>query len=316
MARRRVVRLLIAALSAVAAAALGLSRTGAWDASDDVVVALVVLVAVVAVASTAWQVVVEERADARAAEAERAAFVVRSTVLTLAEQCEVPVRDLGLSLWVPGRRRLVVAGERRLRRVHRERLAFGPPPSSVAWTAGKGVVGECLRTGAAVQQDVAADWQRWADVEAARWDDVVPEAVRKGLDRAELALAARYALVRAVPGGPGRRARAGGGGAGTRRAGRRHRGRGGRGRAGRRAPGACRGEAGQPGHNLSRRPEEERMAGEATGARRSRQTDRAQPRRRVLLTAREADERLAAQMRRLGVPERVILRSEGRAATA
>jgi hypothetical protein len=64
----------------------------------------------------------------------------------------VPVRPLGASAWVV----VTTLRGRRLHRIAKERVNQTPGPSQVRWTKGKGVIGQCWRTGQAQCFDAAA----------------------------------------------------------------------------------------------------------------------------------------------------------------
>ncbi|WP_432524523.1 hypothetical protein [Kineococcus sp. SYSU DK006] len=200
-ATRSALEVAVAALAAAATAGLALERAGAWQPGRPVVVALVVLTAVLAVASTSVRAVggaLTRRRDRRRDLHEdvlSAALwaVVDSTAAAApapapgapgAPGADRPldVRDLALAVYLLRGGRLRAP---RLERVHRVRARRRPVASGVRWAPGKGVIGACVATGEVVARDVAA-------LEAA--------GERQGLDEQELrAVRGKYAVVVAVP---------------------------------------------------------------------------------------------------------------------
>ncbi|MEZ0166018.1 hypothetical protein AB2L27_14760 [Kineococcus sp. LSe6-4] len=172
----------LAALAAVLAALLALSRSGVWTASDAVVVTLVALTAVVAVVPAVARAVATVRDRRTAARREVFDDLLSGAVWAVADATGLDPRDLALAGY-----RLVRPWGRapRLARVHRVRARRRPVASGVRWAPGKGVVGECVATGAVVARDVT----------------VLDEAgERQGLDPEEFRrVRGKYAVVVAVP---------------------------------------------------------------------------------------------------------------------
>jgi hypothetical protein len=191
-------RVATAVVSAAAAAGLTAASTRLWDPSEVVLGALIAVVAVTAVVgstASAWR---RYRTDRTAESRERLAFLLRGGAFAVADATDLDVRDLGVSVWAIGRRRLPWRPAP-LKRLHRERVGFVPGPSRVRWRVGVGVVGRCVATGRELSRDVGADWRSHRDVPREEWDSV-PVEVSMGLAHGEFAaVASKYGLVRAVP---------------------------------------------------------------------------------------------------------------------
>ena len=98
------------------------------------------------------------RAHERAAARSRMHTPLVGALDAIREVTGVPLSALGISVFAL--RRGFLSPRRKLKRVFRFRLGKYPPPSKVDWTLGKGVIGECWRTGTALVVDrrVAAAW--------------------------------------------------------------------------------------------------------------------------------------------------------------
>lgn len=174
----------LAVLAAAAGAALGLQRSGLWGPSGTVVVVLVVLTAFLAVASTATQAVSGVLTRRRAGERELHDDLLAGASWAVVDATggRVDPRDLALAAY---RVRSSPLRAPRLVRVHRVRARRRPGASGVRWAPGKGVIGECVATGAVLARDVGA-------LDAA--------GERQGLSVEEFrAVRGKYAVVVAVP---------------------------------------------------------------------------------------------------------------------
>jgi hypothetical protein len=174
----------LAVLAAAVGAALGLERAGLWHPGDVVLVVLVVLTAVLAVASTATQAVARLLGRRREAARDLHDDLLSGALWAVVDATggRVDPRDLALGAY---RVATPLLGAPRLARVHRVRARRRPVASGVRWAPGKGVIGECVATGAVVARDVTG-----------------PDAAgeRQGLSAEEFrAVRGKYAVVVAVP---------------------------------------------------------------------------------------------------------------------
>ncbi|ABS03392.1 hypothetical protein Krad_1906 [Kineococcus radiotolerans SRS30216 = ATCC BAA-149] len=174
----------LAVLAAAVGAALGLERAGLWDPGDVVLVVLVVLTAVLAVASTATQAVARLLGARREATRDLHDDLLSGALWAVVDATggRVDPRDLAVAAY---RVRRPLGRAPRLARVHRVRSRRRPVASGVRWAPGKGVIGECVATGAVVARDVTG-----------------PDAAgeRQGLSAEEFrAVRGKYAVVVAVP---------------------------------------------------------------------------------------------------------------------
>jgi hypothetical protein len=175
-------KVVLAALGAGATAGLSLRAVGRWSPSGTVTVALVVVIAVVAVLSSATAAIGDYRRKRRAGaerDAERALTAALWAIVDLLEASghKVDYRDLSLSVYRLRKRRLRPA---ELRRVHMLRARNRPEASGIRWAPGIGAIGTCVQTGRLVAQDFAALSSSPELRTAADWQ-TLPEEVRLGL---------------------------------------------------------------------------------------------------------------------------------------
>lgn len=147
------VDLALAVLAAAVGAALALDRGDIWNPSAGVVVTLVVLTAVLAIGSTLEHVVartLDRRADA---DRELHDDLLSGALWAVVDATggRLDPRDLAVAAY---RVRRPFLRPPRLARVHRVRSRRRPVASGVRWAPGKGVIGECVATGAVLARDV------------------------------------------------------------------------------------------------------------------------------------------------------------------
>lgn len=145
--------LAVAVLVALAAAGLALDRASLWTPTDGVVVGLIVLTAVLAIASALLQTVSSLRGRRTAATRELYDDVLSGASWAVVDATGLDPRDLALAAYRVERPFLRAP---RLARVHRVRARRRPVASAVRWAPGKGVIGQCVQTGAVVARDVTA----------------------------------------------------------------------------------------------------------------------------------------------------------------
>ncbi len=172
----------LAVAAAVVAALLALDRASLWTPSDTVVVTLVVLTAVMAVVPAVLKAVATVRGRRTLARRELFDDLLSGALWAVVDATGLDPRDLALAGY-----RLVRPWGRapRLARVHRVRARRRPVASGVRWAPGKGVVGECVATGAVVARDVTV-----LDAAGER-QGLSPEEFRR--------VQGKYAVVVAVP---------------------------------------------------------------------------------------------------------------------
>lgn len=187
----------VAVVAALVSAGLALEGADLWAPPSGVVVGLVVVAAVLAVASSTLHAVGAARARRLATRRDLLDELLRGALWAVVDHTGLDARDLAPAVYElsPGR----WWRSSSLRRAHRVRAGRRPVASEVRWTPGKGVVGRCVTSGDAVAVDVAA-WEASVTVtDAAGWD-ALPEAARAGFTFAEFTrLRGKYAVVVAVP---------------------------------------------------------------------------------------------------------------------
>jgi len=200
---RLVLDVALALLAAAVGAALALQSTRLWDPEAGVTVALVVLAAVLAAASTTATAVQRYLARRRGARRDVLDDVLTGTLWAVVDATGLDARDLSVAAY-----RLDALPWRapRLDRTDRVRAARRPGTSGITWAPGKGVVGECVATGALVARDVRATWAALGPLDRAAFD-ALPAATRSGLTHEEFtAVRERVDVVVALPvvddGGP------------------------------------------------------------------------------------------------------------------
>jgi hypothetical protein len=185
--RALMAKVALAAASIGAGAGLSLRATGIWHATRRQTISLVVIVAVIALWSSITSAVSEYRRVKAAEQQQRVTYILRAAAYTIADVTGIAVRQVGLSAYVIERKWHWI-GPKVLRRLHRERAAFWPPPTAIEWRPGKGVIGLCVARERDFGRDVGADYSRWRDCTEAQWITDVPEDVKMGLNFEEFNL--------------------------------------------------------------------------------------------------------------------------------
>jgi hypothetical protein len=178
------VDLALAVLAAAVGAGLALDRADLWNPSSAVVVTLVVLTAVLAVVSTLEHVIARLLDRRAAGDRELHDDLLSGALWAVVDATggALDPRDLAVAAY---RLRTPFLRAPWLARVHRVRARRRPVASGVRWAPGKGVIGECVASGAVVARDVSA-----------------PDASgeRQGLSVEEFRrVSGKYAVVVAVP---------------------------------------------------------------------------------------------------------------------
>ncbi|WP_432542101.1 hypothetical protein [Kineococcus sp. SYSU DK002] len=167
---RLVLDVALVVLAALVGAGLALERAELWDTSSTVVAVLILATALLAIVPAVLRAVAEVRGRRTAALRELHEDVLSGALWALADASGLDPRDLALAAYRVRRPRWRAAT---LERVHRVRARRRPGASGVAWAPGKGVIGECVASGAVVARDVAAaegagDPQGLSEAEIAR----------------------------------------------------------------------------------------------------------------------------------------------------
>jgi len=142
----------VAALAAVVAAGLALERAGLWTPGDAVILVLIVVTAVLAIVTAVLEAAATVRRKREAASRELYEDLLSGTLWAVVDATGADPRDLALAAYRVDR---PVLGSAKLSRVHRVRARRRPVASGVRWAPGKGVIGECVSTGAVVARDVS-----------------------------------------------------------------------------------------------------------------------------------------------------------------
>ncbi|WP_369069065.1 hypothetical protein [Kineococcus terrestris] len=138
----------LAVLAAAVSVGLGIERTDAWDPPTATVVLLVVLAAVLAVASTTWSAVAGVRSRRRGARREVLDRLLSGALWAVVDLTGRDARELATAAYR-------VRGDR-LVRLHRVRARRRPGASGTAWAVGQGVLGRSVAEGRVVAVDLAA----------------------------------------------------------------------------------------------------------------------------------------------------------------
>jgi len=194
------VKVVAAVLAAALTAALSLRSVRVWSPADEMVVAVVVALAVLAAGSTIGGAVEEWQARRVGARRDAADVILDAAAWAVVDATGLDYRDLGLaayrvqrSWWSPWRQRL--------HRVHRVRAKRRPAASGVRWAPGKGVIGACVQQGQVVAVDVGADYAAIWPCTREEWETgVVPDEIRLGLSWSEFEdVRGKYDVVVATP---------------------------------------------------------------------------------------------------------------------
>lgn len=110
---------------------------------------------------------------------------------------KLPWDKVGISVFVVRRRRLWFVGVERLDRVTRAKVGVSNP-SSIVWTRGKGVIGECWETGEDVGRNFARDYALLDGCTRPTWDALSAD-FRQGLSYEEFLKTKGHGAVVAVP---------------------------------------------------------------------------------------------------------------------
>jgi hypothetical protein len=178
--RALIVKTALAVVSIGAGAGLSLQGAGVWHSTRRQTISLVVIVAVIALGSSITSAVSEHKRSKAAEQRQRIAYILRAAAYAVADLTAIDVRELGLSAFVVERKWQRI-GPRVLRRLHRERASFSPPPTAIEWRPGRGVIGLCVARERDFGRDVGADYQRWENCTQEQWATQVPEDVKMGL---------------------------------------------------------------------------------------------------------------------------------------
>ncbi len=126
---------------------------------------------------------------------------VRAAQLTIADETNYKVQDLGGSVFVIAGRRWL-RWNKHLKRVSRVRFSDYPAESKVDWVKGKGVIGEVWETGSLAYENLLPICLTWGRSRRHTEDEfrLLPETQRQNFSFHEFGIvASKYAEVIAVP---------------------------------------------------------------------------------------------------------------------
>lgn len=197
-ASRLFAKVLVAVVSGLSSAALGLHAVDPFLAGWQLRV-LIVVTAAIATGASSGAAIGDYRRRTAESRREDADFFLRGARWAVHDVTGLDVRDMGVACYAVRRVRLA-PWRRTLRRIGRVRSTRRPTSSRVRWRPGVGVVGVCVREGRVVVRDVEAGERGWLDATRQQWDTVVPDHVKDGLSYDEFRqVRGKYQVVLAVP---------------------------------------------------------------------------------------------------------------------
>lgn len=189
------IKIAAATVSAAASAYVGLVSLDALPFSELLVVLAVAALAVISLGGSLRAILWEAVKDKLSERDESVRQMLYAAAFTAAEKTGLDVQVFTVSVFL-------VEGRWRQRHLARwMRVTFrARTESTVRWTLGKGVVGECWATGAVVKKDITGTNERWAACTPEQWAQAVRPAARMGLSYEEwVKTRGKYDMIIAVP---------------------------------------------------------------------------------------------------------------------
>jgi hypothetical protein len=190
----RAVPLIAASLASTSMALYG---ADIWNLTRKERVGAVIVLAVVGLAESLARVVGGIVRERQLQEARWFSETLRALLVQVVQASQLDWTVVGVNAFLT-RRRYRWVGDQVLRRVGRERIRSAPPPSSVVWTLGKGVIGRCWELGTDLGVDLR---DHFAGVEANTaevWAQLTDEE-RLGLTYEDFQQTRQYGVVVATP---------------------------------------------------------------------------------------------------------------------
>lgn len=190
----------LAAAVVLVAATLAITLHGAdvWDLADGWVIAAAVAAALAGLAEPVMATVEDRSLVQRLQRTRDVELALRGALVTVMHLFGLECDRIGVNAFVVRTHRVRRWLPDALVRVARFRITDSPPPSRVAWTKGKGVIGECWATGRDIGRDLGHDFADFLDAGEAVWL-AVPDDVRLGMSYEELQATRQHGAVVATP---------------------------------------------------------------------------------------------------------------------
>jgi len=171
---------------------LALSSAGVWKASDEAVLLLSLIAAVVAFLSSAGAAWADYRGRRKKQLEAHVTTHVRAAFWNVYDvsKGQISPKDLGIAVyllaWDHPRLRSCRPywRPRRLQRLHRERPRHHNESTGLIWRPGKGVIGACVAQSGISYTDVGGDWQPHVGATRSEWD-ALEHKLTQGLSYAE-----------------------------------------------------------------------------------------------------------------------------------
>jgi hypothetical protein len=175
---RVVIRTLPLVATFVASMSMGLYAADIWNLTRSERVAAVITLAVVGLGESLRTVIGGFVRERQLSQARWISETLRALLVQVVKASQLDWTDVGVNAFLV-RRQYRWIGRKVLKRVGRERIKSVPPPSSVVWTRGKGVIGACWEHGidvgidlneyfASVEESTAEEWSALSDEERLR----------------------------------------------------------------------------------------------------------------------------------------------------
>lgn len=168
-----------------------------WHLTRKERFAAVIVLAVVGLAESLARVIGGVVRERQLREARWLSETLRALLVQVVQASQLDWTDVGVNAFLVRRRYRWVGGQA-LKRIGRERIRSAPPPSSVVWTVGKGVIGRCWELGTDLGVDLR---DHFAGVEAntpEEWTKLTDEE-RLGLTYEDFQRTRQYGVVVATP---------------------------------------------------------------------------------------------------------------------
>jgi hypothetical protein len=194
---RVVIRTLPLVAASVASVSMGLYAADIWNLTRSQRVAAVLVLAVVGLGESLRTAIGGFVRERQLREARWFSETLWALLVQVVQASKLDWTDVGVNAFLV-RRRYRWIGRKVLKRVGRERIRSLPPPSSVVWTRGKGVIGACWEHGIDVSLDLNAHFAGVEESTAEEWSQLSDEE-RLGLTYEEFQRTRHYGVVVATP---------------------------------------------------------------------------------------------------------------------
>jgi hypothetical protein len=160
--------------SATGAVVVGLNAAHTIDINGWRLTTAVIVIGAAAISRVGLEVVARNREERTVQFTKAVSEALRSALVQIVEQSDLEWTEVGLNAFLV-RSPAVPWQESFLERVGRERIKSHPTPSSVHWTLGKGVIGQCWERGTDIGVDLTDAFAGLATSSQAEWSALTPE---------------------------------------------------------------------------------------------------------------------------------------------